>query len=236
MFRISSAQPASTDTAAANPFSGRGSSSQKARGTDSTSAATTNQGLVGKGEENPDSFASHLKVWDAFTGAYYNEGEVPKTVLHTQGSTPAVTASATSGQTATSFSAQGMPESIRLDGVNPEAVSVNSARSVTTTNAIYNREATEEYAYQLQNWKDNDGRRWLNGQWTKTDIPPPPPILKETVFDKVLEQIRAGKVSSTPIPYYMGNPQAGQIYDYNAPLSYDNANTTTFEVSATGQA
>jgi hypothetical protein len=217
--------------------SARRSSTQHARKSRADSSHIgdlTNTGKTPGAGGTPGSFAGELKVWDAFTGRYYAEGQAPKAVLHTQGGTPAVTAPESGSKPEQSFSAQGIPESIRLDAPSADSAIFNSARSVTANNAEYNRNATEAYEYQLQNWKDNNGRRWLNGQWTQTEIPPPPPVLKETVFDKVLERIRSGQVSITPIPYYMGNAHAGQIYDYNAPLSYG-GDTTTFEVSATGQ-
>jgi hypothetical protein len=183
--------------------------------------------------ETSPTFASLLN--NPFSGRYA-EGEVPKIVLHTQDNV-AGTTSTPSAVTlpAAALSSQGVPESVRLDAPDMNAAIYNSARSVTETNAKYNREALDAYNYQLQNWQANNSHRWLNGQWTKTEVPPPAPVLKETVFDKVLARIASGQVDTTPVPYYMGNAQAGQIYDYNAPLDYTGGVTTTYAVTATGE-
>ena len=201
--------------------------------TNDVAAAAAKTAASPTAAETSPTFASLLN--NPFSGRYA-EGEVPKIVLHTQDNVPSTTP-AVSAITlpATALNPQGVPASIRLDGVDMNAAIYNSARSVTETNAKYNREALDAYNYQLQNWRDNNGARWLNGQWTKTEAPPPAPVLKETVFEKVLARIASGQVDTTPIPYYMGNAQAGQIYDYNAPLDYTGGVTTTYAVTATGE-
>jgi hypothetical protein len=236
MFRISGPQPSSADAIPAKSTNARGSNQNAKRtGTDTSGGSVIEPGKDQAGTAIAGSFASELQVWDPFTGRYYAEGQAPKVVLHTVGGTPQLSSTPNS-RPEQSFTTQGIPDAIRLDAPSPDAAIFNSARSVTASNAIYNQNASDAYDYQVQNWKDNNGRRWLNGQFVQTEIPPPPPILKETVFEKVLDRIKSGQVSTTPIPYYMGNAHAGQIYEYNAPLSYEGGNTTTSDVSANGQA
>jgi hypothetical protein len=52
--------------------------------------------------------------------------------------------------------------------------------------------AHEQYRYLLENWRDNDGRRWVNGQWVQSDTPPPPPDYSGAVYNLSYAQITGG--------------------------------------------